>query len=314
MVGCGPTIITGSPPGDTGPVADGGVAPDSGAPVDRPTPVTDTGPRQCTGPGQCGAGAQCFGGPGCGIPWTCQPQLGRACTADFAPFCGCDGVTFGASSTCPDRPYLHPGPCEMPPPPFDGGVMPPPPFDGGVTPTGCVMPDGRVCALGSICELPVECAQCRCTTRGLQCVMTPCVDGGIVPPPLDVGPATCTIRGVTCAVNEVCVIDRCTQCLCGLGGDVSCRSVPGCGVDAGTIVVDSGVIRRDAGTIGVDASVRGCAAQDATGQGLCDRLLGIYWEANRCVAIGGCSCVGADCARSYESFQACEMAHLICPR
>jgi hypothetical protein len=30
----------------------------------------------------------------------------------MVPFCGCDGVTFEASVTCPDRPWLHVGACD----------------------------------------------------------------------------------------------------------------------------------------------------------------------------------------------------------
>lgn len=304
--GCGSTILVGPPPPeDAGaspvdlgsPVDAGFPVVDAGFPVDRPTPIVDAGGRRCTRQSDCARGQQCLGPEGCGVPWTCQVSQGRPCSADVAPFCGCDGVTFGASSTCPDRPYQSRGPCEMPPPPLDGGVAP----------TACALPDGRLCALGEICSLPERCIQCRCTSRGLQCAMTPCVDGGVMPPPVDAGPATCTIRGVTCRVGEVCLVDRCTACRCDPRGGVSCQTNPACGVDGGPIVVDGG-------PIGVDVSLPGCAAQDATGQGLCDRLLGIYWQSNRCVAVGGCSCAGADCGDSYPSFEACEMAHVICPR
>jgi len=324
LAGCGSTYLVGPPPsGDSGPGVDAGLVQDTGVTVDRPTPIVDAAQRLCTRSQECGRGEQCVGPEGCSVPWTCQPAQGRACTADVAPFCGCDGATFGASSTCPDRPYLYRGPCEMPPPPppLDGGVTPPPPFDGGTTPTACVMPDGTVCPLGAICPLPDRCAECRCGPRGLQCVMTPCLDGGVMPPPpFDAGPATCNIRGVICRVGEVCLIDRCTQCACAPGGNVSCRTVPGCGVDSGVIrpdagvIRDSGVIRPDSGTVRPDASVPGCAPQQAMGEGFCERLLGIYWQGNRCVAIGGCTCVGADCGRSFPSFQACETVHLICPR
>jgi hypothetical protein len=35
----------------------------------------------------------------------------HACPTDSAEYCGCDGVTFVAAVTCPDRPYQHPGAC-----------------------------------------------------------------------------------------------------------------------------------------------------------------------------------------------------------
>jgi hypothetical protein len=35
----------------------------------------------------------------------------HACPTDTMEYCGCDGVTFVAAVTCPDRPYQHPGAC-----------------------------------------------------------------------------------------------------------------------------------------------------------------------------------------------------------
>lgn len=36
----------------------------------------------------------------------------RNCAADQVSFCGCDGQSFVASSTCPGEPFLHQGRCE----------------------------------------------------------------------------------------------------------------------------------------------------------------------------------------------------------
>lgn len=53
----------------------------------------------------------------------CAPGLGRCadrdrpCTADVTPYCGCDGVTFGGSSSCPGGRYSARGPCPEPPEP-----------------------------------------------------------------------------------------------------------------------------------------------------------------------------------------------------
>jgi hypothetical protein len=68
------------------------------------------GPRTCTSSAQCGRNEICDGAPGCGRPWTCVPA--RPCLMDLVPFCGCDGKTFQASSTCPGRPHAHKGRCE----------------------------------------------------------------------------------------------------------------------------------------------------------------------------------------------------------
>jgi hypothetical protein len=64
----------------------------------------------------CLAGADCESGVcegmGCGDdqPGVCAARE-RGCTRDLRPFCGCDGETFRASSSCPGRRYAHPGPC-----------------------------------------------------------------------------------------------------------------------------------------------------------------------------------------------------------
>lgn len=48
-------------------------------------------------------------------PWNCithyDPLNEHPCPTELAPYCGCDGVTFEAAVTCPDRPYQHPGRC-----------------------------------------------------------------------------------------------------------------------------------------------------------------------------------------------------------
>lgn len=40
-----------------------------------------------------------------------------------------------------------------------------------------------------------------------------------------------------------------------------------------------------------------CPAWDAQGSGPCNLILGYAWDGHRCVALSGCSCVGADCYR-----------------
>ena len=59
-------------------------------------------------------------GLGCGpdAPGTCA-RIQRPCTRDARPFCGCDGVTFFTSSSCPRKRYQSAGACpEDPAPPL----------------------------------------------------------------------------------------------------------------------------------------------------------------------------------------------------
>ncbi len=52
-------------------------------------------------------------GEGCdeANPGTCMPKM-RPCTRDLRPYCGCDGETFQASGTCPNRRFERRGACE----------------------------------------------------------------------------------------------------------------------------------------------------------------------------------------------------------
>lgn len=57
-----------------------------------------------------------------------------------------------------------------------------------------------------------------------------------------------------------------------------------------------------------------CHEDDAMGQGDCDLLLGYAFTSRGCMPIGGCSCVGADCASvTGRSEEACNASHANCP-
>ncbi|MBI3073720.1 MAG: hypothetical protein HYY84_16540 [Deltaproteobacteria bacterium] len=66
-------------------------------------------PRACTSNRDCRTGEGCYGPAGCNAQWTCAPA--RMCTKDLREFCGCDGVTFRGSSTCPGKKYKKTGAC-----------------------------------------------------------------------------------------------------------------------------------------------------------------------------------------------------------
>ncbi len=104
----------------------------AGAPSDRPQPdagddapdnPTDAGddasPDDSSAPGcspanPCGPEQTCTGVT-CGGPWECvahfDDTVQHPCTTETIPFCGCDGVTFEASTICPNRPWAHAGAC-----------------------------------------------------------------------------------------------------------------------------------------------------------------------------------------------------------
>lgn len=122
------------------------------APTDAGTPADGSSPRTCRQQSDCSAGEMCLGPEGCGVPWTCVPSMG--CTADFAPFCSCRGVTVHGSSSCPPEPYAHRGECASG---TDAGA----PADGGSNGGGCMRTgcSGQLCAdmpLASTCEFRPE--------------------------------------------------------------------------------------------------------------------------------------------------------------
>lgn len=85
-------------------------------------PPTDDA-RMCTATSECERGRTCWGVAGCATTWSCVRT--RGCRRDSVEYCGCDGATFAASSTCPGRPFVHRGACR------DAVAVAEPGIDGG---------------------------------------------------------------------------------------------------------------------------------------------------------------------------------------
>jgi hypothetical protein len=56
----------------------------------------------------------------------------------------------------------------------------------------------------------------------------------------------------------------------------------------------------------------GCDAQDASGVGTCEPLLGARWNGAGCEIVWGCSCEGADCDDLWPSYEECAAAQQHC--
>jgi hypothetical protein len=118
------------------------------------TPTNPTNPGAAAG-ASCTTAADCASGicegEGCGDARGFCAEASRACTKDLRPYCGCDGVTFGASGTCPGRRFAHTGSCDTatqtPPPP----PPPPTPTCPG-SPTCAAQPDGSPCLDNTHCS------------------------------------------------------------------------------------------------------------------------------------------------------------------
>jgi len=79
---------------------------------DPQPPVQVPAPPRADG-APCDRHTDCAGiceGPGCG-PGEGRCATDRVCSDDVVLFCGCEGVTFVGSSTCPGARFEHAGPC-----------------------------------------------------------------------------------------------------------------------------------------------------------------------------------------------------------
>jgi len=106
----GPETTDVRPPMDADPCFEAG-APNSIRSL-RPSRLNQI---DCTATKPCPPGMSCMGN-GCDDVWECfahgELPGQHPCPDDYAPYCGCDGVTFMAIRTCPDRPYQREGACE----------------------------------------------------------------------------------------------------------------------------------------------------------------------------------------------------------
>lgn len=95
---------------DANPCGDG-----SAAVPRRIAPSAPSGQLECTANKPCPPMYECLGG-GCDDVWECIYHGANPgehpCPTEPADYCGCDGVTFTAVLSCPNRPYQRTGACE----------------------------------------------------------------------------------------------------------------------------------------------------------------------------------------------------------
>lgn len=302
VTGCSAVVTPASPLADAGSAQDTPLAVDVPATTDVALPRMDAGAvRTCSVASDCLSGEACIGPEGCGVPWTCQPAAGRACTDDLAPFCGCDGTTFRGSSSCPERPFAHRGPCAEPE--VDAGLF-------------CRLANGRPCPVGERC-LESRCIACRCDPDGLLTCQDICqADAG---------------AWRTCRSNADCPTGRCRVRAEGCGETGACTTdlercdptpTPYCGCDGRTFTSSLNCPDRIFAHRGPCIVVDGgavppgpeCAPQRVFGMGFCPSRMDFFWDGLRCAPFNRCGCEGPDCGGLFPDLDACLAAHTRCPR
>lgn len=87
-----------------------------------------------------------------------------------------------------------------------------------------------------------------------------------------------------------------------------CQQLVGCncvGEDCGKLFASEADCLRD-------HEACPCVRQDVTPVGLCEVILGWYWDGGKCDALVGCSCSGPDCGELFAGPGECNKAHLKC--
>jgi len=283
-------------------------------------------PRSCSSSRDCPINFLCDGPAGCGVPWTCVS--GRGCTADLAPFCGCDGTQFTASSSCPGRPYRARGACadasvDVAADTADAGTCAA--MDArGEGPCPAILGyawNGTACAAINGCScVGRDCAASFRTVDACTTVYASCVTG----------PRTCVLPGGACGATAFCLGQN--TCRVRVGLCVASRPctddlVPYCGCDGVTFNDSSTCPQQNYVSTGpctrpVDAGTVGCTTTADCPPGSVCEGLGCGTPDGMCVSLtrpcladiaSYCGCDG----RTFTSSSSCANARYrhrgVCP-
>lgn len=241
-------------------------------------------------------------------PGMCTP-IPDACPPVIRDTCGCDGVTYSSPCDANARgvSVLHDGPCETSPCPAQDAIGSGPCFL-----THGYRWNGSGCETVNGCEcIGADCGSLYMDMESCQAANAHCAPGAC-------------LANEECGPGQYCHFDI-GQCAI-MGGAVGmCRPIPGeiaCPFDALPVCGCDGVTygcEGAANQVGVSVLHEGpcssaCAPMDAVAFGDCALFFGYRWSGATCEGVGGCECVGVDCARLYPSHEDCLFAYAGCER
>jgi hypothetical protein len=248
----------------------------------------------------CAAGAQCHAVSGCGETVFCQRDMIHCaaiptCDEGFeqVPACADNGLDCQALSVCDTTIYCQEqrNTCNAYP------TCP----AGAVEVESCD-DDLYVCSTATLCGQTIQCEH-----RGPLCDAIPVCPLGFKQVP------DCADNGSNCDY-----VTACGQTIACQEERATCLAVPTCPAGGQQVMAcqpNAAVECQDVTLCGQTITCQfslGCAPQDARGVGDCSAFFGYAWDGSACIGLGGCSCEGDDCDQTYQSPEACEMAHAFC--
>lgn len=258
---------------------------------------------ECSSNADCEATEYCARA-GCAGEGTCVPRL-TECPPEIRPTCGCDGNTYASpcDANASGVGVLHDGECEAPGPCDAQDAAGEGPCDAEVgwrwNGARCEGISGCSCT-GADCALVVGRDEADCRAAYAHC------DPG-------------------CSSNADCGAGR--YCHFGAAGSCAapgeCRAIPGelpcppgalavCGCDGADYACELAAHQVGSSVAHVGSCGGPCAPMDAIGMGACRVVHGYRWNGSECEPIAGCTCEGAECAASFDTFAECEASYAAC--
>lgn len=117
---------------------------------------------------------------------------------------------------------------------------------------------------------------------------------------------------VCAPVEDAFPVDACKPPLGYLWDGKACAPFTGCSCEGkGCLqLTDEETCKKN--HAGCASELGPCAVADVTGEGMCKKELGYFWNGKGCEALLGCECLGADCDKLSPTEEQCAKDHVSC--